>query len=62
MDQLQNIRRAATICGKEVSIQTGTLAKQAGGSCTVHLGGTVLLCTATVAKNAKEVKIGRAHV
>ncbi|TBR23444.1 polyribonucleotide nucleotidyltransferase [bacterium] len=55
MDQLQNIRRSVTIDGKEISIQTGTLAKQAGGSCTVHLGGTVVLSTATVAKNAKEV-------
>ena len=55
MSQIQNIRRSATIGGKEVSIETGTLAKQAGGSCTMHLGGTVVLCTATVAKNPKDV-------
>ncbi|MBI3296893.1 MAG: polyribonucleotide nucleotidyltransferase [Elusimicrobia bacterium] len=55
MDQLQNIRQSVTIGGKEISIQTGTLAKQAGGSCTIHIGGTVLLSTATVAKNAKDV-------
>ena len=55
MEELQNTRLSATIGGKDIFIQTGTLAKQAGGSCTVHIGGTVLLCTATVAKNPKDV-------
>jgi polyribonucleotide nucleotidyltransferase len=53
--RLQQICLSETIGGKEVSIQTGTLAKQAGGSVTTHLGGTVLLSTATVDKKPKEV-------
>jgi len=53
--QLQKICLSETIGGKEISIQTGTLAKQAGGSVTTHLGGTVLLTTATVDKKTKEV-------
>ncbi|MEK9145656.1 MAG: polyribonucleotide nucleotidyltransferase, partial [Elusimicrobiota bacterium] len=52
-DPIQKIRLSETIGGKEVSIQTGTLAKQAGGAVTTHLGGTVILTTATVAENAK---------
>ncbi|MDE2291431.1 MAG: polyribonucleotide nucleotidyltransferase, partial [Elusimicrobia bacterium] len=55
MSDLQKTRLSATVGGKEISIQTGTLAKQAGGSCTVHLGGTVMLSSATVAKNPKDV-------
>ncbi|MEK7746706.1 MAG: polyribonucleotide nucleotidyltransferase [Elusimicrobiota bacterium] len=52
-DPIQKIRLSETIGGKEVSLQTGTLAKQAGGAVTTHLGGTVILTTATVAENAK---------
>ena len=54
-NKIQAICLSETIGGKEVSIQSGTLAKQAGGSVTMHLGGTLLLCTATAAKTTKNV-------
>src|SRR3989338_5035389 len=40
---LQKIALQETVGGKTVSLQTGTLAKQAGGSVTTHLGETVIL-------------------
>ncbi|HBL18799.1 MAG: polyribonucleotide nucleotidyltransferase [Elusimicrobia bacterium GWA2_69_24] len=54
-NSLQKICLSETIGGKEICLQTGTLAKQAGGAVTVHLGGTVLLVTATAAENTKPV-------
>ena len=36
------------IAGTEISLETGKLAKQAGGSVVVRQGDTVVLCTATV--------------
>ncbi|MFH1724106.1 MAG: polyribonucleotide nucleotidyltransferase, partial [Elusimicrobiota bacterium] len=53
--KLQNISLSETIGGREISIQTGTLAKQAGGAVTIHLGGTVLLTTATTADKQRPV-------
>lgn len=41
-------------CGKTLSIETGKVAKQADGSVVVSYGGTVVLCTATAAKEAKD--------
>ncbi|HVE13458.1 MAG TPA: polyribonucleotide nucleotidyltransferase [Elusimicrobiota bacterium] len=55
MNKIQKISLSETVGGKDISIQTGTLAKQAGGSVTIHLGDTVVLTTATVAKNPKPV-------
>ena len=43
----------ATIGGKEISIETGKLAKQASGSVTVRCGETVVLVTAVGAKKNK---------
>ena len=40
--------------GKEIKIDTGHLAKQAGGSVTVQLGDTVLFSAATMADNIRE--------
>ena len=46
--KLNNIRVEKRIGDKTLSIETGTLAKQAAGSCLVQLGDTVVLCaTAT---------------
>ncbi len=42
------------IGSEELIIETGKLAKQAGGSVTVQYGGTVVLVTACCAKNARE--------
>lgn len=39
---------------KEIIIETGKLAKQAGGSVTVRSGDTIVLVTATASQNAKE--------
>ena len=44
----------ATVGNKEISIETGELAKQANGSVIVTSGDTVVLVTATAAKNASE--------
>lgn len=38
----------ADLAGKELIVETGELALQAGGSCTVRLGDTVVLATATM--------------
>ena len=54
-DKIQKICLSTTVGGKEISIQTGTLAKQAGGAVTTHLGGTVLMTTSTCAKNPKNL-------
>ncbi|MDO8461528.1 MAG: polyribonucleotide nucleotidyltransferase [Deltaproteobacteria bacterium] len=45
---------SASIGGKEVSIETGRLAKQAGGSVVVTCGDTIVLVTACVSKKPKE--------
>ncbi len=54
-DALQKIRLEESIGGKSIVLQTGTLAKQAAGSVTVHLGDTVVLSTVAAAANPKEV-------
>ena len=38
--------------GRVIEIETGKLAKQADGSVTVKMGGTMLLATVTCAKDA----------
>ncbi|OGY86628.1 MAG: polyribonucleotide nucleotidyltransferase [Candidatus Kerfeldbacteria bacterium RIFOXYA2_FULL_38_24] len=40
--------------GKTLTIETGKLAQLAGGSCKVQYGETVVLATATIAKNIRE--------
>jgi polyribonucleotide nucleotidyltransferase len=47
-------RVSTTINGKELVIETGKLAKQAHGACTVQYGDTVVLCTVTVAPRIRE--------
>src|SRR5690554_5842380 len=48
------IKKSITIGGKEISVETGKLAKQADGSVVLQMGGTVLLATVVSAKEAKE--------
>lgn len=43
-----------TFGGKKITIETGKLAKQAGGSVTVRLGDTIVLVTAVVSKEPRE--------
>jgi len=42
------------LCGREVTISTGLMAKQANGSVVVSCGNTTLLATATMSKSPKE--------
>ncbi|HDN58818.1 MAG TPA: polyribonucleotide nucleotidyltransferase, partial [Candidatus Marinimicrobia bacterium] len=42
------------VAGKNIIFETGELAKQAGGSTLVRLGGTVLLAVATVSEEPRE--------
>src|ERR1051325_11264827 len=55
MSNLQKIGLQETVGGKTLSLQTGTLAKQAGGAVTIHLGDTIVFAAATVAPNPKDV-------
>jgi polyribonucleotide nucleotidyltransferase len=47
-------RFSAMVGDKEVIIETGKLAEQAGGAVTVRMGDTVLLATATMSKRPRE--------
>ncbi|HOE27875.1 MAG TPA: polyribonucleotide nucleotidyltransferase, partial [bacterium] len=47
-------RVSTTLNGKELIIETGKLAKQAHGACTVRYGDTVVLCTVTAAPRPRE--------
>jgi polyribonucleotide nucleotidyltransferase len=48
------IRKSMVTGGKEISIETGKLAKQADGSVVVRMGDTMLLATVVAAPEAKE--------
>ena len=45
---------SATIAGREMTIETGRLAEQASGACTVRYGDTIVLATVVAAKEARE--------
>src|ERR1044071_7465230 len=44
----------AKIGGRELVIETGRLAQQAGGAVTVRMGDTMLLCAATMSTRIRE--------
>ena len=48
------IKKSMVTGGKEISVETGKLAKQADGSVVVRLGDTMLLATVVAAPEAKE--------
>ena len=50
---IQKHRFSAQLGNHEIAIETGTLAQQAGGAVTIHIGDTVLLATATGAKGIR---------
>ena len=54
MEPIQKISAEGTFGGKLISLQTGTIAKQAGGAVTAHLGETAVLSTATAAWSPKD--------
>lgn len=41
-------------CGRNITVETGEIAKQAGGSALVRYNDTVVLSAATASKQAKE--------
>ncbi len=47
-------RYETTVGGKTIALETGSLAKLAGGAVTIHLGGAVILATATASKSPRE--------
>jgi len=51
---MKHIVKTASIGGKEITIETGKIAKQADGSAWVRMGDTVVLVTAVSAKEKKE--------
>lgn len=48
------IKKSITIGGKDISVETGKMAKQADGSVVLQMGDTVMLATVVSAKEAKE--------
>ena len=58
MATLQKNSLQETVGGKIISLQTGTLAKQAGGSVTIHLGDTIVFSAATVDSRSSNHSIG----
>jgi len=48
--------------GKPLTIRIGKLARQAGGSCTVQYGDTVVLCTATMGDVREDLNFFPLHV
>jgi len=50
-------RFSATLGKKEVIIETGKLALQAGGAVTVRMGDTVILATATMSKSGAHPRL-----
>ncbi len=48
------ITKSITIGGKEISIETGKLAKQADGSVVLRMGDTMILATVVAGKTARE--------
>jgi polyribonucleotide nucleotidyltransferase len=48
------LKKSILTGGKEISVETGKLAKQADGSVVVRMGDTMLLATIVAAKEAKE--------
>lgn len=49
-----HIEKKVEISGKEISIETGKLAKQASGAVIIKCGGTVVLVTAVAEQNMRE--------
>ena len=55
MGAIQKISLQETVGGKALLLQTGTIARQAGGSVTTHLGETAIISAATANPQPKEV-------
>ena len=51
---MEFIKTSLTVAGKEISIESGKLAKQANGACVVRVGDTMVLVTAVASSTPKE--------
>ena len=60
MENKNILRKAINVGGRTLTLETGRLAKQAGGAVFAQYGDTAVLATATASKEPREGKIGRA--
>ena len=51
---MEFIKTSLTVAGREISIESGKLAKQANGACVVRVGDTMVLVTAVASSTPKE--------
>ena len=51
---MEQIKTSLIVAGKEISIESGKLAKQANGACVVRVGDTMVLVTAVASSTPKE--------
>ncbi|MBR3654348.1 MAG: polyribonucleotide nucleotidyltransferase [Elusimicrobia bacterium] len=51
---MEQIKTSVIVAGKEISIESGKLAKQANGACVVRVGDTMVLVTAVASSTPKE--------
>ena len=54
MHNFNIIKRELDFCGRQLYVETGRMAKQANGSVFIRYGGTAVLVTATMSKDAVE--------
>ena len=52
--KMELIKTSLMVAGKEISIESGKLAKQANGACVVRVGDTMVLVTAVASSTPKE--------
>ncbi|MEG6511480.1 polyribonucleotide nucleotidyltransferase [Desulforamulus ruminis] len=55
LEESQKLIREMNLGGRTISLETGRLAKQASGAVLVKYGDTVVIVTATVAKNTRDI-------
>ena len=51
---MEQIKTSLIVAGKEISIESGKIAKQANGACVVRVGDTMVLVTAVASSTPKE--------
>ncbi|MGH7877092.1 MAG: polyribonucleotide nucleotidyltransferase, partial [Candidatus Dormibacteraceae bacterium] len=51
---METTTKTFEIAGRQITIQTGTVAEQANGAVIIRQGDTVVLCTALMSKEPRE--------
>ena len=51
---MEYFKKELEVAGKKFTIESGKVAKQANGACTVRVGDTVVLVTAVASKEPKQ--------